>query len=166
MLSNHIIGEFGITVLKHLGYPAIANAAIADNAEVVDHPVDGLARAGLSEVIAGCCMAKLGFGEHGRHFKRPVEAAQLNHTELRGLRDTELLAEVLEGIGKCFVDSHLSHIFWGRTQKPQPPYISDLLIGGLQYRGRLQKGQSAGTGSCGVNPGACPPDCPDLAFSS
>jgi len=142
MLRFYKLREFGIAVLEHLGHPAIAYMAIADNAEVIEHPVDRLAGAGLSEVIARCSMAELGFCEQRLPIKRPIEAAQLNHTELCGLRDTELLAEVLEGIGKCFVDFHLSHIFWGRTQKPQPPYISDLLIGGLQYRGRLQKGST------------------------
>ena len=166
MLRRYILREIGITELEHLGNPAIADMAIANNAEVVNHPVDGFAGAGYAEMIARRGMAELLICEQRLPIKRPIVAAQLNHTELRGLRDTELPAEVLEGIRKCFVDSHLSHIFWGRTQKPQPPYISDLLIGGLQYRGRLQKGQSAGTGSCGVNPGACPPDCPDLAFSS
>lgn len=142
MLSSYILREIGITELEHLGDPALAYMAIADNAEVVDHPVDGFAGAGPAEVIAGYGVAELFICEHGRSLKRPIEAAQLNHTEPCGLRDTELLAEVLEGIGKCFVDFHLSHIFWGRTQKPQPPYISDLLIGGLQYRGRLQKGST------------------------
>ena len=139
-MSSYILREIGIAVLEHLGDPALAYTAIADDAELVDHPVDGFARAGDSEVIARRGMAELLFCENGLPFKRPVEAAQLNHTELRGLRDTELLTEVFEGIGKCFVDFHLSHIFGGRTQKPQPPYISDLLIGGLQYRGRLQNG--------------------------
>ena len=142
MLRSYKFREIGIAVLEHLGDPAIADTAIADNAELVDHPVDRLAGAGPAEVIALRSMAELFICEHGRSLKRPIAAAQLNHTELRGLRDTELLAEVFEGIRKCFVDFHLSHIFWGRTQKPQPPYISDLLIGGLQYRGRLQKGST------------------------
>ena len=212
MLRSHILREFGITELEHLGYPTITDMAIADNAEVVDHPVDGLAGAGLAEVIALRSVAQLFVIEHRRWVtvpepvalelcslategtqEGPVEdRAPLNHTELRWLRDTELLPEVLEGIRKCFFEFHLSHIFWGRTQKPQPPYISDLLIGGLQYRGRLQNGgssssdacekrsgwqavmgtgvwdgQSRGPAFCGVNPDACPRDCPGVAtFSS
>ena len=142
MLRSYILREIGITELEHLGDPAIAYMAITDDAEVVDHPVDRLAGAGLSKVIARSCVAELFFGEQRHPIKRPIAAAQLNHTELCGLRDTELPAEVLEGIGKCFVKCHLSHIIWGRTRKPQPPYISDLLIGGLQYRGRLQKGST------------------------
>ena len=142
MLSSYILREIGIAVLEHLGDPAIADMAIADDAKIVDHPVDGFAGAGFTEVIARRGMAELLICEQRLPIKRPIVAAQLNHTELRGLMDAELLSEVLEGIGKCFVEFHLSHIFWGRTQKPQPPYISDLLIGGLQYRGRLQKGSA------------------------
>ena len=199
MLSSHIFSEFGITMLEHLGYPTVADMTIADNAEVVDHPVDGLAGTGNSEVIALRGMKQLFVGEQRQLFLRPfgskraelereglpVPSAPLNHTEFRGLRDAELPAEVLEGIRKCFFECHLSHIIWGRTQKPQPPYISDLLIGGLQYRGRLQygatsssdacenrsgwqavmgtgvwDGQSRGPAFCGANPDACPRDCP------
>ena len=149
MLSNHIIGEFGIAVLKHLGYPTITDAAITDNAEIVDHPVDGFSGAGLAEVIALRSVKELIIGEHGRPFdKLRDRRAQLNHTELSRLSNTELLPEVLEGIRKCFFECHLSHIIWGRTQKPQPPYISDLLIGGLQYRGRLQYGVTSSSDAC------------------
>jgi len=97
-----MLREFGIAVLEHLGYPAIANTAIADDAELVNHQVDGFAGAGLSEVIAGCCMAKLVFGEQRLPFKRPIAAAQLNHTELRGLKDTELLAEYSEAAAPLY----------------------------------------------------------------
>ena len=119
MLSSYKFREIGIAVLEHLGYPALAYMAIADDAELVNHPVDRLAGAGFPEVIAGYGVAELLICEQRLPLKRPVVAAQLNHTELRGLKDTELLAEVFEGIRKCFVDSHLSHIFWGRTQKPR-----------------------------------------------
>jgi len=122
MLRSYILREIGITELEHLGNPAIADMAIADDAKIVDHPVDGFAGAGFTEVIARRCMAELGFCEQKLPFKRPVEAAQLNHTELRGLRDTELLAEVFEGIGKCFVDFHLSHIF-GAGLRSRGPLI-------------------------------------------
>ena len=140
MLSSHIFREFWIAVLKHLGNPAISDMTITYNVEVVDHPVDGFARAGLAEVIALRSVVQLLIGENIVE-GLPVPSALLNHTEFRGLRDTELLPEVLEGIRKCFFECHLSHIIWGRTQKPQPPYISDLLIGGLQYRGGFNMGQ-------------------------
>ena len=46
-----VLEEGGAAGFEHLGDPAVGEVAIADDAEFVDHPVDGLATLAATKVV-------------------------------------------------------------------------------------------------------------------
>ena len=52
-----------ITGLEHGGYPGVTDTAIVADAEIVDHPVDGLAGSAATEFETFCRVVHLILGE-------------------------------------------------------------------------------------------------------
>ena len=63
VLWAYVLGQVGIAGLEHRGYPGITDAAVATDAELVDLPIDGLARPGTAKVKTFRCTVHLLLGE-------------------------------------------------------------------------------------------------------
>ena len=63
VLDVEIGSRTRVTGFEHRGDPRVANATIANHAEVVDHPINGFAGFASAEFKTLCCAVHLFWGE-------------------------------------------------------------------------------------------------------